>query len=124
MNDITFNRKTYELSSVFKTNDLVKDKEDIYAISVFANVYLPQGTIDKNVKFSLTINGIEYNVVPINSYKDGIKIIRFSQGKMPAEYTKYIEEKITSAYLTIKINSKEKITPYVNNIKILLGGKI
>lgn len=124
LNDITFNRKTYELSSVFKTNDLVKDKEDIYAISVFANVYLPQGTIDKNVKFSLTINGIEYNVVPINSYKDGIKIIRFSQGKMPAEYTKYIGEKITSAYLTIKINSKEKITPYVNNIKILLGGKI
>lgn len=124
MNEIAFNRKIYTLNNVFKTDNLVKDKEDIYAISVFANMYFPEGTNDKDIRFALTVNGIEYNVVPVNSYNDGIKIIRFSQGKMPAEYTKYIGEKITNAYLTIKISSKEKITPYINNIKILLGGKI
>ena len=67
---------------------------------------------------------MDHEILPINSYKNGIKMIRFSQGKMPTEYTKYIGEKITSAYLTVSIKSKNKITPYINNLKVLLGGEI
>ena len=124
INDIRSSRKTYVIDNTFKTNDLVNDKEDIYAISVFANIYIPKGMSEKSIKFTLTINGIDYEVEPVNSYNNGIKIIRFSQGKMPAEYTKYIGEKITNAYLSVRLRSQEKISPYVNNIKILLGGKI
>ena len=110
--------------SVLKTQELIKSDVDIYAISVFANVYYPNEISKNNVKFILTVNGEDYPVKPVNSYENGIKIIRFSQGKMPAEYTKYIGEKIQSASLKIIINSEAKLTPYINNIKILLGGEI
>lgn len=124
INDIESKRKQYIKESAFKTNELITNKKDIYAISVFANIYLPNNISEDNVSFILTVNGIDYNIKPVNSYSDGIKIIRFSQGKMPVEYTKYIGEKITSAYLTVIIKSKNKLTPYVNNIKVLLGGEI
>lgn len=124
INDIESKRKQYIKESAFKTNELITNKKDIYAISVFANIYLPNNMSEDNVSFILTINGIDYNIKPVNSYSDGIKIIRFSQGKMPVEYTKYIGEKITSAYLTVVIKSKNKLTPYINNIKVLLGGEI
>lgn len=124
INDIESKRKQYIKESAFKTNELITNKKDIYAISVFANIYLPNNISEDNVSFILTVNGIDYNIKPVNSYSDGIKIIRFSQGKMPVEYTKYIGEKITSTYLTVVIKSKNKLTPYVNNIKVLLGGEI
>ena len=124
INDIESRRKQYVRESAFKTDELITNKKDIYAISVFANIYLPNNISEDNISFVLTVNGIDYNVKPVNSYSNGIKIIRFSQGKMPVEYTKYIGEKITSAYLTITIKSKNKLTPYINNIKVLLGGEV
>ena len=124
INDIESRRKQYVRESAFKTDELITNKKDIYAISVFANMYLPNNISEDNISFVLTVNGIDYNVKPVNSYSNGIKIIRFSQGKMPVEYTKYIGEKITSAYLTITIKSKNKLTPYINNIKVLLGGEV
>ena len=43
---------------------------------------------------------------------------------MPTEYTQYIGEKIQSAYLTVVMKSRNQLTPYINNVKILLGGEI
>lgn len=124
INDINVRAKTYISESVLKTNELITSGTDVYAISVFANVYYPNGMSTDNVKFTLTVNGEDYEVKPVNSHENGIKIIRFSQGKMPTEYTKYIGEKIQSANLTISIKSRTQLTPYINNIKILLGGAI
>ena len=124
LNNIEARRKQYIGESIFKSKELISGNKDIYAISIFANIYLPDNLSDDFVKFTLTINGVDYEILPINSYKNGIKMIRFSQGKMPTEYTKYIGEKITSAYLTVSIKSKNKITPYINNLKVLLGGEI
>ena len=124
INNIEAKSKKYALESIFKTKELITTDKDIYAISVFANIYLPNKLPDDYVEFILTINGQDYKVEPVNSYKDGIKIIRFSQGKIPVKYTKYIGEKITSAFLTVRLKSKNKITPYINNLKILLGGEI
>ena len=107
-----------------KSNELISEDTNVYAISVFANIYLPNGLPKDAVKFTLTINGIDYEVEPVNSHNNGIKIIRFSQGKMPAEYTKYIGEKIQSAFLKITLKSKGQICPYINNLKILYGGEI
>lgn len=124
INSVEAKTKKYVSESVFKTNELINSDEDIYAISVFANIYLPNKLPKENVRFILTINGQDIEVQPVNSYNNGIKIVRFSQGKIPTEYTKYIGEKITSAYLTIRIKTKNKITPYINNLKILLGGEV
>lgn len=124
LNDIYVKSKTYTSSSTMKTGELITKGTDVYAISVFANMYFPEGVSDNSIKYTLTVNGIDYDIQPVNSHKSGVKIIRFSQGKMPAEYTKYIGEKIQSAFLTITMNSRVQLTPYVNNLKVLLGGAI
>ena len=74
--------------------------QEVYAISIFANVYVPQGLGDDAVKFILTINGYDFDVVPINSHLNGIKIIRFSTGNTIDTYTKRIGEKIKSVKLS------------------------
>lgn len=124
INDISVKSKIFAAESVMKSNELISEDTNVYAISVFANIYLPNGLPKDAVKFTLTINGIDYEVEPVNSHNNGIKIIRFSQGKMPAEYTKYIGEKIQSAFLKITLKSKGQICPYINNLKILYGGEI
>lgn len=124
INDIYVKNKNFISESIMKTNELITQDTDIYAISVFANVYYPTGISADNVKFVLTINGIDYEIKPVNSHDNGTKIVRFSQGKMPNEYTQYIGEKIHSAYLTVTMKSRNQLTPYINNIKILLGGEI
>ena len=124
INDINSRVKNYKTESTLKTGELISGGTDVYAISVFANVYYPNNIAKDNVKFILTVNGIDYEVKPVNSHESGVKIIRFSEGKMPAEYTKYIGEKIQSASLKIVMKSEAKLTPYINNIKILLGGAI
>lgn len=124
INDIKPSSKKYIQESVMYTDELINSNKDIYAISVFANIYLPNNISSDNVKFILTVNGKDYAIKPVNSYENGIKIIRFSQGKMPTEYTKYIGEKITSAKLKIHIKTKNKLTPYINNLKVLLGGEV
>ena len=124
INDIYVRNKSFVSESTMKTNELITQDTDVYAISVFANVYYPTGLSTDSVKFILTVNGTDYEVKPVNSYDNGIKIIRFSQGKMPTEYTQYIGEKIQSAYLTVVMKTKNHLTPYMNNVKILLGGEI
>ena len=111
INDINSRVKNYKTESTLKTGELISGGTDIYAISVFANVYYPNNIAKDNVKFILTVNGIDYEVKPVNSHESGVKIIRFSEGKMPAEYTKYIGEKIQSASLKIVMNSEAKLTP-------------
>ena len=97
----------------------------MYSISVFANTYIPEGLSDDAVEYILTVNGIDYPVIPINNKSlAGTKIIRYSQGNSKAEYTELTNAVITSAYLTIKLKGTKDITPYVNNVKILLGGEI
>lgn len=112
----------YASKSKMQTDELINS--DMYAISIFANVYVPQGLTDDSVKFILTINGYGFEVVPINSHKNGTKIIRFSTGNSANPYTERIGEKIKSAYLTIVFTGQPRLAPRINNIKILLGGEI
>lgn len=121
VNDLSCYNKTYSTVNVFMSNDFIKDK--VYSIALFCNTYVPEG-LNNAVDYILTVNGIDYEVKPINSHSNGIKVIRFSQGKSSPEYTKYIGEEIKSATLTIKMKCKNNATPYINNLKILLGGEI
>lgn len=125
INDIKAYHKQYQRNSYVYTQELISDST-VYSISVFANVYIPEDLNNDAVSFILTVNGIDYEVVPINNNdKDGIKIIRYSQSTLAkSKYTKLTNELITSAYLTIKIKGTKDSTPYINNVKILLGGEI
>lgn len=122
INDISAGVYSYSTKNKFQTAELIN--QDTYAISVFANVYIPLGLRDSAVKFILTVNGIDYDVVPINSHLNGVKIIRFSTGNSSNPYTQRIGEKIKSAYLTVIFSNEARIAPKINNIKILLGGEL
>ena len=124
INDILFREKAFIGDCYLKSRELIDKDTNVYAISIFANTYLPEGLTNDNIQFILTVNGNEYKMKPVNSHEDGIKIIRFSQGKMPNKYTTYIGEKIQSASLSIRIKPLKGLSPYINNLKILLGGEI
>ena len=122
INEVKAGLYQYGSKGQMKSRELIS--QEVNAISVFANVYIPQGLHDDSIEFILTVNGIDHVVVPINSHMNGIKVIRFSTGNASSPYTERIGEKIKSAYLTINFNSETKASPYVNNIKILLGGEL
>ena len=122
LNDISVYYKRYNTKTIIKSEELITAPS--YSIGFFANVYIPESLNDDSIRFYLTINGKEYEVVPMNSHSNGTKIIRFSGGKSNTAYTELISEKITSAYLTITMSGTADATPFVNNIKILTGGEI
>ena len=123
LNDISVYNKRYNTKTIMKSEELITSPS--YSIGFFANVYIPESlSQDKSIRFVLTVNGIDYDVVPMNSHSNGTKIIRFSGGKSNTAYTELINEKITSAYLTIIMQGTSELTPFVNNIKILTGGEI
>ena len=102
------------------SRELITDGE-VNVISLFCSSYLPAGIKESDLQFILTINGKDYEVVPVNSQRNGKKIIRFSQGTMKSDYTEYLTEPIKSAKLTVIMKSRNGITPYINNLKILIG---
>lgn len=114
----------YQYASKSKIQSVEVLNQEAYSIALFANVYVPQGLSDDAVKFILSVNGHDYEIVPINSHMNGIKIIRFSTGDAKSPYTQRIGEVIKSAYLTVVFTNEAKIAPRINNIKILYGGEL
>ena len=79
-------------------------------------------TNESYIIYTLTINGKEYTVTPINSSDKGIKIISYRDMTYASDSVSYISEKIKSAYLTIKIKALDGYgSPQVSNIKICTG---
>ena len=122
-NDISLSSNIYTPQSYFITDDLISSGK-YYSVAVFANVYLPPDLGSDSVDFVLTINGIDYDAIPINVDGDGKKIFRYSQGKSKLAYTELLDEPIKSVYLTVKMHGKADLSPYIGNIKILLGGEV
>lgn len=123
INDLKAYSKEYNPESHFTTTELINENK-YYSAAVFANVYIPSELSSENVEFILTINGEDYKCIPINNKGNGLKVFRFSQGKSKSEYTQLLSSPITSLFLTVKIKGTKDYSPYINNIKILLGGKI
>ena len=122
INEVAGYLHNYSPKSRMQSFELIN--QDVYAIALFANVYIPQGLQDDAVKFIFTINGHDFPVVPINSHMNGIKTIRFSTSNGYSPYTERIGEKIKSAYLSIIFSNETRLSPHINNIKILLGGEL
>lgn len=122
INDIAAYKNIYLSKTIIQSEELMT--LDAYSIAVFSNVYVPQGLDLDSIHFYLTINGNDYEVIPINSNWNGTKVIRFSGGKSKTAYTQLISEKINSARLTIVLENYVDVTPFINDIKILIGGEI
>lgn len=128
INDITAFSNTFELSSYLETTELISSPVD--CIAIFANEYYsPAFTsntsiydVEDYLSYKLTVNGVEYNVVPVNSHKSGIKIVRFSNYTVTENYTVHINEPVKSAKLRVNfVTPNPSYSPYLSNLKICLG---
>ena len=123
INDVSAVSNIYKTSSYFKTGELISDCK-FYAVALFANVYMPEVLSSDNVEFTFTINGIDYKAYPINYSGPGNKVFRYSQGKSSPDYTVLVDEPIKSLSLTVKLSGTTEFTPFIANLKVLLGGDI
>lgn len=121
INGIEAKRKRYKAQTTMKSRELIRVPVD--SIALFCSEHIPSHfPNEKYVTYILTVNGIDYEIEPINSHRPGKKIIRHSELGADQPYAIYINESIKSAYLTIVINTHGKTeTPYLSNIKILYG---
>lgn len=113
--------KTNYLSKRAKTKNLISAPTD--RIAIFANEYIPNHfTNEEWIKYSLLINGKSYDIVPLNSNKPGVKIIKYSKFKDGESHAIILEEPIKEAYLTITIITPDpNETPYLSNLKVVSG---
>ena len=123
LNDIELSSNVYTPNSYFTTGNLISSGK-FYAVALFANIYIPEDLDYDSVQFTFNINGIDYDVTPVNIEGNGKKVFRYSQGKGRLDYTQILDEPIKNLYLTIKIHGSAYSTPFINNLKVLLGGEI
>lgn len=121
ISDITAHVGTFS-QGYLQTKELISNP--VQSIAVFANEYIPEYFPDNKtyIQYILTVNGIDYNIVPINSEKTGTKVIRVSNYSIIDDYVVHINETIKSASLKVVINTMDtNVTPYVSNVKICFG---
>jgi hypothetical protein len=121
INNIEARVGTFSKKTTLATAELINSP--IESIAIFANEYVPEHFPSANYfKYILNINGVGYEVIPINSQRAGAKIIKASDYRQADESIKHIDESIKSASLTVVIEApNEAETPYVSNIKICFG---
>lgn len=108
---------------LLQTDELITTP--INSIAIFASEYIPEHFPNRQyIHYFLTVNGIEYPVIPINSNRNDVstKIIRMSDYSNTDSYISHIKESIKSASLKIVIDTPSNDqTPFINNLKILYG---
>ena len=101
-------------------------------VAVFCNQYVPddarrqqkiaRAKQDDAIVYTLFINGQPYVVQPINSDKDGIKMISCEENSYGESNVEFIGEPIKTVQLQIEINSGSRdATAFIGNLKICIG---
>ncbi|MCY7865891.1 hypothetical protein P8918_13320 [Bacillus spizizenii] len=121
INSIEAKKNEYEGSSTMKSRELIRVPVD--SIALFCTEFVPSHfPKNKYITYIMTINGVDYEIEPINSHRSGKKIIRHSDLDADQPYAIYVNESIKSAILTIVIRSEGTTeSPLLSNIKILYG---
>lgn len=121
INDISILKNSYTKGSIV-SKELITTP--IKTIGLYCNEYINKDySIDKNANYFLIVNGQEHEITPVNSHRAGKKIVRTSSQLYKSDHVIYLNEDIKSAKLKIVINTTNKdITPYISDIKILIGG--
>lgn len=140
INDIVFNntyrkiirineveaRRVMFNSSSGTTENIITSGRAISA-GIFVNEYIPdfiKNNLTDEIKYVLIINGKNYEVIPINSDKKGIKLIKYSQTPIKENYVTYINEPINSLQVALVIPTALKYSPYLANLKLCLGKQV
>lgn len=123
INDIALGKKEHITRCNLKFDNFITDP--VNSIAIFANEYIAdEHDIRQAVKYVLTVNGIDYEMVPINSHYNGKKIIRTTNVAIPAEHVNYLNENIKDATLTINVKTtNSSVSPYISDLKVLIGGE-
>lgn len=121
LNNIEAKKNEYEGATTIVSRDLIRVPVD--SIALFCSEYVPPHfPNNKYVTYIMTINGVDYEIEPINSHRSGKKIIRHSDLGADQPYAIYTKESIKSAILTVVIKSAGTTeSPVLSNIKILYG---
>jgi len=99
----------------------------VRSVAIYANEYIPPyfATDVQYITYILTVNGKDYEVVPINSQRAGLKIIRFATTIDGDSSIQNISESIKKVSLKIKMTpSQENATPYLSDVKLCLGKQV
>lgn len=128
INDIIAFTSTYDTESYLETSELITTPVD--SIAIFASEYYPPSFpsnstvygIPDYLQYIMTINGKDYTMVPINSHKQGYKVVRFSNYSLTETYSVHITEPIRSAKLKVKFTTPDQsYSPFLSNLKVCLG---
>lgn len=110
--------------SVMATNDLCP-KNGCQSVAIFANQYIPEHIDTKKkeyVKYELIINGIAHQVEPVNSDKNGYKIISCSKDHYGDASVLFIEEPIRTVHVQVMMKElPDNMSPIVGNLKLCIG---
>lgn len=123
INGISAKGNQYATTTTRRSRQLIT--EPVESMALFCNEYVPSHFPNSDyIKYILTINGTDHEIVPINSERNGKKIVRTTDVGYASDYVLYLSESIKSAYLTIIIKTPNKTeTPYISNLKVLIGGE-
>ena len=118
LNNIFLQRANYA-TGVLETGELITTP--VESLAIFANEYIPSYMPNQDYfKYILTINGVDHEIVPINSNRKGSKVIRLTS--LPDSYADHISESIKSAKLRVMISTPAKnVTPFLSNLKVCYG---
>lgn len=125
INNIRLYSSEYKDAEIKSVNILESGSVD--KISLFASEYIPDhfNAAIEYIKYYLAVNGTEYEIVPVNSGREGISLIKYSEvndSSAESNKIKLIEETIKNARLRVSIKThNDKETPYVSNLKLCLG---
>lgn len=125
LNNIKLYSSKYRDTDIESVNLLESGSVD--KISLFASEYIPDhfNNSEEYIKYYLIINGKEHEIVPANSGRNGIRLIKYSEVSNPAtkvDGVELIEETIKDARVRLSIKGYNILeTPYVSNLKLCLG---
>ena len=111
---------SYE-DAVMETGEILASSASSFAI--FANEYVPQyfGN-DTYFRYYANVDGETIEMVPINSNRSGIKLLRYSGAIPSSPYIKRMKSEMSSIHLKVEIKAHSGGgTPYLSNIKACIG---
>ena len=124
INNIELTSGQYNSSGKITTDELVINNTPVKSIAIFANEYVPSffPSSDVYFRYTLNVNGVDHKIVPLNSDREGTKVIRFLENASADAYVEHINESIKTAKLTIMLyTANTSYTPYLSNLKICFG---
>lgn len=123
LNEIKLMRSLYENNTYFTTNNLLS--YPVQSVALYADVYIPNHFSEKDcVEFELSVNGMPFKVVPINTDFNGIKVIKTSTLELGAHYSEYVKEPITDVKLTTHFKCpNQNESAVIKHVRLLVGEK-